>query len=88
MLFLGAFMMRYRMELILSFPLIAIVMAIYLRLAFEENSLAQTPEKLYREPMLMISVALCAIVLVILLFVDIPALYRIFQPTLPLPKEF
>jgi decaprenyl-phosphate phosphoribosyltransferase len=88
MLFLGAFMMRYRMELILSFPLIAIVMAVYLRLAFEEDSAVQAPEKLYRQPVLMISVTLCAIVIIILLFVDIPMLYKIFRPTLPLPKEF
>jgi decaprenyl-phosphate phosphoribosyltransferase len=88
MLFLGAFMMRYRMELILSFPLIAIVMAVYLRLAFEEDSVVQAPEKLYREPVLMMSVTLCALVMIILLFVDIPVLYKIFRPTLPLPKEF
>ena len=31
MLFLGAFVMRYRLELILAFPLIAVVMAIYLQ---------------------------------------------------------
>ena len=30
MLFLGAFVMRYRLELILAFPLVALVMAIYL----------------------------------------------------------
>ena len=30
MLFLGAFIMRYRLELILAFPLVALVMAMYL----------------------------------------------------------
>ena len=29
MLFLGAFVMRYRLELILAFPLVSLVMAIY-----------------------------------------------------------
>lgn len=85
MLFLGAFIMRYRMELILSFPLVATVMAIYLLLAFKPDSAVQAPEKLYREPLLMISVALCATVMVVLLFVDIPVLYAIFRPTLPSP---
>src|SRR4051812_46446611 len=37
MLFLGAFIMRYRVELILAFPLVAIVMAIYLRLGLKDH---------------------------------------------------
>ncbi len=53
MLFLGAFVMRYRLELILAFPLIALVMAIYLGLAFKPESAVVNPEKLYREPVLM-----------------------------------
>ena len=48
MLFLGAFVMRYRLELILAFPLIAIVMAIYLSLAFKPDSAVINPEKLYQ----------------------------------------
>ena len=50
MLFLGAFVMRYRLELILAFPLVALVMAIYLGLAFKPESAVVNPEKLYREP--------------------------------------
>jgi 4-hydroxybenzoate polyprenyltransferase len=81
MLFLGAFVMRYRLELILSFPLIAIVMAIYFSLAFKPDSAVINPEKLYREPKLMIAVTACAVVMLILLFVDVPALDTIFRPT-------
>ena len=43
MLFLGAFVMRYRLELILAFPLIAIVMAIYLSLAFKPRQRRDQP---------------------------------------------
>src|SRR5262249_3072406 len=50
MLFLGAFIMRYRLELIIAFPLVALVMAIYLSLAFKKHSAAQNPESLYKEP--------------------------------------
>jgi len=53
MLFFGAFIIRYRIELILGFPLVALVMAIYFRLAFKPESSVQNPEKLYREPALM-----------------------------------
>ncbi|MGC2612996.1 MAG: hypothetical protein WA354_03120 [Terracidiphilus sp.] len=43
MLSFGAFLMRYRIELVLSFPLIAIVMAMYLSLAFKPDSPADHP---------------------------------------------
>jgi decaprenyl-phosphate phosphoribosyltransferase len=83
MLFLGAFIIRYRMELILAFPLVALTMAIYCRLSFRKGSAVQHPEKLYREPWLMTSLATTAVVLTVLLFVRIPQLEKIFMPTLP-----
>ena len=83
MLFFGAFCMRYRLELILAFPAIALVMAVYLHVAFKPNSAAQNPEKLYREPALMASVVGATALLVVLLAVDIPLMQRIFTPTAP-----
>lgn len=83
MLFLGAFITRYRLELILSVPFVSAVMAYYLTLAFRPDSAVQAPEKLYREPVLVALVVVCAAVMVALLIVDIPALHRIFRPTLP-----
>jgi decaprenyl-phosphate phosphoribosyltransferase len=83
MLFFGAFIMRYRIELIVSFPLIALVMAVYLAIGFRADSAAQRPEGLYREPMLMAAVVACTILVVILLFVDLPAVTRAFVPTVP-----
>jgi decaprenyl-phosphate phosphoribosyltransferase len=81
MLFLGAFVMRYRLELILAFPLVAFVMAVYLRLAFKRESAVVNPEKLYREPLLMVAVGLCALVMIVLMVVDIPVLDTILRPT-------
>lgn len=83
MLFFGAFAMRYRIELIVSFPLIALVMAIYLAVGFRPDSAAQRPEGLYREPALMLAVVACTILVVALLFVDLPTVDRIFVPTVP-----
>ena len=83
MLFLGAFIIRYRIELILAFPLVALTMAIYFNLGFERGSSAQNPEKLYREPKLMASVAAASILMCLLLFVRIPQLELLFSPTLP-----
>jgi decaprenyl-phosphate phosphoribosyltransferase len=87
MLFFGAFVMRYRAELILAFPLVALVMAQYLSLAFKPDSAVQRPEGLYRERALMAAVVLCAVVMTILSFQDLPVLYRIFSPTIPLQRS-
>lgn len=81
MLFLGAFIMRYRLELIIAFPLVALVMAIYLGLAFDTESAVVNPEKLYREKKLMASVITCAVAMMALMVVDIPILYDVFKPT-------
>jgi hypothetical protein len=81
MLFLGAFVMRYRLELILSFPLIALVMAVYLNLAFKPESAVVNPEKLYRERVLMGSVVVCSVAMILLMVIDIPLLASIFKPT-------
>ena len=83
MLFFGAFIMRYRLELILAFPLVALVMAEYLSLAFKQDSAVQRPEGLHREAALMVPVVLCAAVMTVLMLVDTPILYRLFAPTVP-----
>ena len=83
MLFFGAFCMRYRMELILSFPLVALVMAIYLQVALKSDSAAQHPERLYRERRLMAAVVAASVVMLVLLRVDLPSMYRFFTPTAP-----
>ncbi|MDE1154543.1 MAG: UbiA prenyltransferase family protein [Acidobacteriaceae bacterium] len=85
MLFLGAFIIRYRIELILGFPFIAFTMAIYLKLAFKTESAVQNPEKLYKEPLLMGSFLATVLVMSILLFVQMPRLEEFFLPTLPHP---
>jgi len=78
MLFFGAFIMRYRIELILCFPVVAWVMSIYFNLSFGHDSPVQNPEKLYREPKLMVGLALCILLFSLLLFVHIPWLNSIF----------
>jgi decaprenyl-phosphate phosphoribosyltransferase len=83
MLFFGAFIIRYRIELVLVFPVIALLMSTYFKLAFQPNSAVQNPEKLYREPLLMIESALVCISMVALLYIDIPLVSRVFSPTLP-----
>jgi decaprenyl-phosphate phosphoribosyltransferase len=83
MLFLGAFAFRYRLELVLAFPLVSLVMALYLMIAFRPNSAVQRPEGLYKEPTLMVAVVVCAVVTCFSLLVDLPVLQKVFSPTAP-----
>jgi decaprenyl-phosphate phosphoribosyltransferase len=83
MLLFGAFIIRYRMELILSFPIVAWVMCTYFQMAFKAESAVQNPEKLYREPRLMVELGIAVATITVLLFVDIPWLAVIFTPSIP-----
>lgn len=82
MLFFGAFVVRYRVELILAFPFVALVMAVYYHLAFDENSPAQNPEDLYHHRGLMVSCTLCAVAMAILMLIDLPILQKVSAPTM------
>ena len=83
MLCFGAFIVRYRAELLLAFPLVALVMSLYLQIAFKDESAAQNPEKLYRERPLMLAVCLAAVMMTVLLLVDIPLVRELIAPRTP-----
>ncbi|MBI4524925.1 MAG: UbiA prenyltransferase family protein [Deltaproteobacteria bacterium] len=78
-LFLGIFIIRYHLELILIVPLVAGFISYYLHIAFKEQSAAQSPEHLYREQGLMAYLAICLAVFVVLMLVEIPVLYDWFN---------
>jgi 4-hydroxybenzoate polyprenyltransferase len=80
-LFLGVFIIRYHLELILIVPLIAGFVSYYLHIAFKTESAAQSPEKLYREKGLMAYLVVCVLAFVSLMFVQIPVLYDWFKVT-------
>lgn len=83
MLFFGAFIMRYHLELVFAFPFVALMMATYFNMAFDTNSAAQHPEKLYKKPWLMIEAGVAAIIIIALLYLRLPFVERMFAPTLP-----
>jgi len=80
-LFLGVFIIRYHLELILLVPMIAVFFGYYLHVALKENSAAQNPERLYRETGLMIYLAICLMLFLAVMFVEIPWLYELFNVT-------
>ncbi len=81
-LFFGVFIMRYRLELLLSFPFIAGFIGWYIHLGFLADSPAQYPERLYRQRGFVLFATLCVGVMLLFLFVDVPVLHRIFVPTM------
>ena len=78
-LFAGIFIVRYRLELMLFAPLLAGVFALYLKLGLQPDSAAQYPERLFRERGLMAFLAVATLVFVVLMFVEVPVLYRVFD---------
>ena len=80
-LFFGIFLIRYRIELILCIPFIAGFVAWYMHLAYLEDSPVQYPEKLYKEKGFVGYTALCFVIVILLLLVDLPFVDRLFPPT-------
>jgi len=78
-LFLGVFIIRYRLELLLSVPLIAGFFSYYMHVALKPESSVQAPEKLYRERGLMIYLFICVAAFVALMFIPVPSLYEWFN---------
>jgi 4-hydroxybenzoate polyprenyltransferase len=78
--FLGIFLIKYRIEFLLSFPLFAFLFVWYAEIAMKPHSASQTPEKLYREPKFVAYVLFLSIVIAALFFIDIPWLKVIIDP--------
>jgi len=72
--FLAIFLIKHRIELLISFPFLALLFAWYLHIGFEKNSIVQNPEKLYRKKGFVIYVFFLSVLLVVLLKIDIPLL--------------
>ncbi len=80
--FIGIFMIKYRIELLIAIPFLCGLFSYYLYICYKPDSSAQKPEKLFREKGLMIYVILFVVLLTILLTVPIPALHHFLDPSL------
>ena len=78
--FLGIFLIKYRIEFLLSFPIVSALFTIYLHLGLMEDSITQTPEKLYKSKSFLIFCILSLIVVLVLYFVDISFLNILINP--------
>jgi decaprenyl-phosphate phosphoribosyltransferase len=80
--FIAIFLVKYRIELLLTFPLLAVLFTWYLAIGFKRDSPAQAPEKLYREVAFLGFAAFTFIAGAILFFIDIPVLRGFQEPYL------
>jgi decaprenyl-phosphate phosphoribosyltransferase len=72
--FLGIFLIKYRFEYLVSFPMFALLFSWYLALAMKTQASEMNPERLYQEKRFAIYVCVLVAVLIGLLFVDLPFL--------------
>lgn len=78
--FLAIFLIKYRIEFLLSFPLFAALFTWYLALGMRPDSPAQNPEKLFRERAFMGFVVLLIAIVSLLFVVDIEQLEILVSP--------
>jgi 4-hydroxybenzoate polyprenyltransferase len=72
--FLAIFLIKYRVEYLLTVPVVIALFAHYLALSMEPESTAQRPEKLFRERTLIALVGLLVIAFLFATYVNIPSL--------------
>lgn len=72
--FLGIFLIKNKIELLISFPFFALLFAWYLKIGFDDDSTAQRPEKLYTNKSFMAYVVLFSVLLIALILLDIEPL--------------
>ena len=72
--FIGIFLIKYRVELVLLIPPLIGLYSYYLYISFSTDSAVQKPEKLFREKGLMIYLLLLIALFALLMMIDIPAL--------------
>ena len=77
--FLGIFLIKYRIEYVLTFPFFGVLFTWYLLDGLKEESVSRNPELLPTEPKFLIFLVFLTTVIVFLTFVNIPILNRLLQ---------
>ncbi len=81
--FLGVFLVKYKIEFLLTLPLFAILFVWYLYIGMQTNSVSQAPEKLYKQKKFVTFVTILGVVAVGVLFMELPwlnVLLEVHQP--------
>jgi 4-hydroxybenzoate polyprenyltransferase len=72
--FLAVFLIKYRIEYLVIVPVVIALFAYYMVIAISPGSSAQKPEKLFREPGLILLVGLLAATFLLMTFLNVPML--------------
>lgn len=75
--FLAIFLIKYRIEYVLLFPLVIALFAQYYALALQPDSVARKPEELYRSGRLILLTVATSLVFILTTLVDVPLLDRL-----------
>lgn len=78
--FIAVFLIKYRIELVLTFPLFAALFTWYLAIGMRHESAAQAPEKLYREVSFLAFAGFVFVATAVLTLVDLPVLRALMEP--------
>jgi 4-hydroxybenzoate polyprenyltransferase len=78
--FLGVFLIKYRIEFLLTFPLFSLMFAWYLAIGLRPHSAAEAPERLFGERRFVTFVAVLCAIAGVLFYVDIPGLHILVEP--------
>jgi decaprenyl-phosphate phosphoribosyltransferase len=70
--FLGVFLIKYRIEFLVSMPFLALLFTWYLVIGMQPQSPVQNPEKLYQERPFLLYVAAVGCLIALLFFVHLP----------------
>jgi hypothetical protein len=78
--FVAIFSIRYRVEYLLITPLLAYLYILYFNLGLKKESVAQRPEKLYREKKLIVLVFSISFFYLVLTFVNVSGIEILIRP--------
>jgi 4-hydroxybenzoate polyprenyltransferase len=78
--FTAVFLIKYRIEFLLTFPLIATLFTWYVAIGLKRDSAAQAPERLHREVAFLCFAVFTFLVAGALFFVDLPFLRALMEP--------
>ena len=80
--FLGVFLIKYKIELLIFVPFLAGLFCWYFHISLKADSAAQKPEKLYREKAMMLYVLFLVILFSACMLIDIPLLHPLLDSML------
>lgn len=83
---LGVFLIKYRVEFVLAVPFVSILFVWYLYLGMASDSIAQAPERLYKQKSFIAYVLFLSALLIALAVIDIPSLNILLHPITLKPR--